>query len=230
MANCTRCGATMGDFDAGGNMICQNCESRGSGSMGGTPDVPCQRCGMYLPPHELRMWNSRLYCAYCIMDIQDEEKYGREKSGKAGIERGSALGICERCGKETDTLYSVQGRKLCSSCYSVGSPGGASPGGVSLLSMIVERAALALGVRQKPRVIPTLPPGKIGIRAPAPQEDEERRRISQERFNLKERRMMQEEEGQLGIVEPLSEGHKTERKPSPGAKKKFFSQHSEDKK
>jgi len=27
---------------------------------------------MYLPSHELKMLNSRLYCAYCTMDVQDE--------------------------------------------------------------------------------------------------------------------------------------------------------------
>jgi hypothetical protein len=93
-----------------------------------------------------------------------------------------------------------------------------------VLSLIVERVARAFGVRQKPRVVPVLPPGKISIRAPLnAQEDKERQRKSQERFNLKERRMMEEEEGQLGIEKPLSEGHRQEKKPSPAAKKQFFS-------
>jgi len=84
MASCIKCGGPLGEFDAGGDMVCQNCEARGSGGAGGTPDVPCQRCGMYLPSHELRMWNSRLYCAYCIMDIQDEEKRGKAREARAG--------------------------------------------------------------------------------------------------------------------------------------------------
>jgi hypothetical protein len=232
MTSCIRCGATMGEFDAGGDMVCQNCEAAGSAGAGGTPDVPCQRCGMYLPPHELRMWNSRLYCAYCIMDIQDEEKRARGADARgAGGEGGRGNGICERCGRETDTLYSVQGRRLCSSCYSVGSQGGAGAGGAPLLSLIVEKVALALGVRQKPRIIPAPPQGKVGIRAEgnAP-DDRERQRKSLERFNLKERRMMEEEEGQLGVEEPLSEGHRQEKKPSPEARKKFFSRLGGEKK
>ena len=41
---------------------------------------------------------------------------------------------------------------------------------------------------------------------------------------------MVEEEGELGIVEPLSEERSKERKTSPEAKKSFFSRHSEDSK
>jgi len=165
------------------------------------------------------------------MDVQDEEKRSKgAEGGVAGSGLGRATGICERCGRETDTLYSVQGRKMCSSCYTSGSPSGAESGGAPLLSIIVERVAIALGVRQKPRVIPTLPPGKISMRTLSEKDDKERQRKSTERFNLKERRMMQEEEGQLGIEKPLTDGHRKERKPSPEAKKQFFSQHSEEKK
>lgn len=235
MANCIRCGGPLGDFDAGGDMICQNCESarfsQGS-SIGGAGNAPCQRCGMYLPRHELRMHNSRLYCAYCIMDIQDEEKYGRERGrGSAGSESGRTGGSCERCGRETDILYSVQGRRLCSACYAEGSAGGAAPGAPPMLSLIFERVLSAFGVRQKPKIIPVPPEGKIGIKAPKDEEAEKARLEKAMRgFDLKERRMMREEEGQLGINEPISEGHRKERKPAPKAKKKFFSWHSEKEK
>jgi len=186
---------------------------------------------MYLPSHELRMWNSRLYCSYCIMDIQDEEKRGKAREARAvsGEER-KLLRVCERCGREAETLYSVQGRKLCANCYGVGSPSGASPGGATMLSLIVEKVALALGVRQKPRAVPLPPPDKIGIRVPSEQGDRERQRKSLERFNLKERRMMEEEEGQLGVEEPLSEGHRKEKKPAPVARKQFFSKLGGEKK
>jgi hypothetical protein len=162
------------------------------------------------------------------MDIQDEEKRG--KAAADARERGSKVpGICERCGRETDTLYSVQGRKMCGSCYSVGSGTGGA-GAPSVLGMIVEKVAVALGVRQKPKVIPTLPPGKISVRVPSAEEDKERQRKSIERFDLKERRMMEEEEGQLGAAEPLSEGRKSEKKPAPDARKKFFSKLAGEKK
>jgi len=228
MASCIKCGGSIGEFDAGGDMICQNCESSGAGGHGGGSTVPCQRCGMYLPSHELRMHNSRLYCAYCIMDVQDEEKRSKAGDGRgAGGEGGRSSGICERCGRETDTLYSVQGRRLCSSCYSVGSSTGGA-GAPSVLGLIIERAAVALGVRQKPKVIPILPLGDAG-KANA-KDEKERQRKSIERFDLKERRMMEEEEGQLGVVEPLSEGRKQEKKPSPEARKNFFSRLGGEKK
>ena len=203
-------------------MICQNCESAAMGGQGGGATVPCQRCGMYLPSHELRMHNSRLYCAYCIMDVQDDEKRSRAGDGRgAGREESRAPGICERCGRETDILYTVQGRKMCPSCYSVGSGTGGA-GAPSMLGLIFEKVAGALGVRQKPKAVLSLPQGKISIRAPSRQEDRERQRKSTERFDLKQRRMLEEEEGQLGVVEPLSEDHKHEKKPSPEARKKFF--------
>jgi len=222
MTSCIKCGATLAEFDVGGDMICQNCESSGASHGGAGLGVPCQRCGMYLPSHELRMHNSRLYCAYCIMDVQDDERRSKAVAGKgaSGEEINRRGGICDRCGKETDTLYSVQGRKLCSGCHTVGSgEGGASA--PSVLGLIIEKVAVALGVRQKPKIIPVLPQGKISIKVW--DDDKARQKKSQERFNLKERRMMEEEEGQLGVAEPLSEGHKKEKKPAPEARKKFFS-------
>ena len=220
MASCIKCGGTLDEFDAGWDMIFQHFDSASSGA---SANVPCQRCGMYLPSHELRMWNSRLYCAYCIMDIQDDEKRGKAAEGgrAAGGAGGKIPGICERCGREADTLYSVQGRRICSSCYSVGSgAGGATP---SMLGVIIEKVACALGVRQAQKAIPVLPQGKISARVPTAQEDKERQAKSQERFNLKERRMMEEEEGQIGIEEPLTDGHRKEKKPAPMARKQFFS-------
>src|SRR3989338_223562 len=99
MASCTRCGATMEGLDAGGNMLCDNCEAAMHSTGSGT-DVPCQRCGMYLPSHELQMWNSRLYCSYCIMDLKDEDRMGREQKKPEAQEQptGGLFG-----GRETDS-------------------------------------------------------------------------------------------------------------------------------
>jgi len=222
MTSCIKCGATLAEFDVGGDMICQNCESAGAGHGGAGLGVPCQRCGMYLPSHELRMHNSRLYCAYCIMDVQDDEKRSKSAGASVGEESNRRSSTCERCGRETDTLYSVQGRRLCSSCYSVGSEAGGADA-PSVLGLIIEKVAITLGVRQKPKLIPGLPHGKISIiSGKIHNDDKERQMKSLERFNLKERRMMEEEEGQLGVAEPLSEGHRMEKKPAPDARKKFF--------
>ena len=89
MGNCTRCGRLMD-----GEGMCDNCTSLSAHPIGTPEEVPCQRCGMYLPPHELRMWNSRLYCAYCIMDIQDEDarsKAKKEPEAKTASEEGRGL-------------------------------------------------------------------------------------------------------------------------------------------
>lgn len=104
MANCTRCGATMEGLDAGGNMLCDNCEASMHSTGSGT-DVPCQRCGMYLPSHELQMWNSRLYCSYCIMDLKDEERMGREQKKPEGAEQPPTGGLFSGLfgGKDSDS-------------------------------------------------------------------------------------------------------------------------------
>ena len=93
MSNCTRCGKTLDGLDVGGDMICSDCEAAGSGGHGTGTDVPCQRCGMYLPSHELQMWNSRLYCAYCIMDIKDEDARakGEKKPEERPLHEGGGL-------------------------------------------------------------------------------------------------------------------------------------------
>lgn len=139
------------DFDVGGDGVCHSCEAS-SGHGSGT-DVPCQRCGMYLPSHELQMWNSRLYCAYCIMDVKDEEKMMREGIRHAQrAPEGEPLvqdfdrkkERCSRCGMASEHLYSSQGMRLCLHCYSEGAggapggkPEGGTPGGIA---QIISRA------------------------------------------------------------------------------------------
>lgn len=211
MANCIKCGATLPEFDAGGDMVCQNCESR-AGAGGGT-DVPCQRCGMYLPPHELRMWNSRLYCAYCIMDIQDEERFGKgaraepQAAGEFGQSRSKRPRSCQRCGREAEELYTVQGMDLCMDCYS--SQGGASPGGArpSRFGQVVQKVKRALGISPKP--VATMP-AKIAPAPPPPQV-----------FSISERKMS-EKKPALEEKRPLSEARREERKKPKGKPSEDF--------
>ncbi|VVC00639.1 Uncharacterised protein [uncultured archaeon] len=167
MATCVNCGRTM-DF-AGADGLCESCAASSPHGIGTPAEVPCQRCGMYLPPHELRMHNSRLYCAYCIMDIMDEEKFGKErKSEQPHVEEGGGIGglfggkndlqqypshgTCERCGRQSDTLYGAGGRKLCPQCYFEG--GGEVPSRPSAIGQIVSKVKGALGMKDKPKIIP----------------------------------------------------------------------------
>lgn len=233
MANCIRCGAMLDEFDAGGDMICQNCESRGAGHGSGT-DVPCQRCGMYLPPHELRMWNSRLYCAYCIMDIQDEERYGKGGrqpgaqsqepigggiSGFFGLGGSRSKLACERCGRMVDTLYDSLGVRLCSSCYySDGAPGagGAKPSRFSQLVFFIKEK---IGLVKKPaRLIVNQQPSRAKLQA-TPVKVEGKGEV----FDMRGRRMA-EKKPPLEEKRPLSESTHKEKKPAPKSAREAFSQ------
>ncbi len=147
------------DFDVGGDGVCSNCEASFGHGTGAAADVPCQRCGMYLPSHELQMWNSRLYCAYCIMDVKDEEKMMRGGHGHGDehaqggdnlqAHYGKKSGTCERCGRNAETLYSSQGRMLCSHCYHEGG-GASSSERPTMIGMLASCAASALGLKIKP--------------------------------------------------------------------------------
>lgn len=145
MGFCSTCGAYMAEGEYG---KCASCAA--SSQMHTTDDVPCQRCGMYLPRHELQMWNSRLYCNYCIMDLRDEERRlersavreervppqpapPREREPLSPYGYG---GQCDRCGRQTDTLYEYGGRRLCSTCLA--EEGGKPPSsGSQTLGMMV---------------------------------------------------------------------------------------------
>ncbi|MCX8194960.1 MAG: hypothetical protein N3G22_02530 [Candidatus Micrarchaeota archaeon] len=117
---------------------------------------------MYIPYTELKMWNSRLYCNYCIMDIQDEEEMVRKAGRKEGKESekilpelpSSGIGTCERCGKQAQQLYLFFGRKLCLQCYNSSSEQGQPPtSGPSLFGQIVRLLSSGFRDRRQPRII-----------------------------------------------------------------------------
>lgn len=211
MTSCIRCGKTLEEFDAGGDMICMNCEAAGTGHGTGT-DVPCQRCGMYLPQTELKMWNSRLFCNYCIMDIQDEERMMHperrtlEKVHDAIPEQASrGAGACERCGRQADTLYALSGKKLCSTCYSEAASGGTPPEGKpSMFGQIIRVAKTALGMKQEPKLIVNQGPQEIV-------------------FDLRRRKMVDKKVGVEAQL-PLREEKQGQKPPQPSekSKKSFF--------
>lgn len=112
------------------------------------------------------MWNSRLYCAYCIMDVQDEDERHRKQaaerrptpaaeSGRGGaegagagvpLEIGKGSGTCERCGRSAEQLYSLSGRRVCGTCYADVSGSPPASTGPSFFAQIVVRAKQALGI------------------------------------------------------------------------------------
>ena len=157
MGNCTRCGTTID-----GEGLCSSCEAASRVST----DVPCQRCGMYLPPYELKMWNSRLYCSYCIMDLQDEERRHsgenrrREEKDRQSQWIGKTGGVCERCGRDTDRFYTVFGRNLCANCYFEGShePESAKP---PLFGQVIKQVRKILGFPEKMKIIAKETPPQV---------------------------------------------------------------------
>ena len=224
MPYCTKCGA-LTDSSSG---LCSSCSISSHGI--GTPDdVPCQRCGMYLPPHELRMWNSRLYCSYCIMDIQDAEQLGRREkrpepegeggknpSGEGAPQGGSsAPGTCERCGRQADALYVRSGQRLCIQCSQSG--GEAGTGRASPFGQLVMKVKKALGI--SPRLVAKNPQasGRQEAEQPDPQV-----------FSIKDRQM-EERKPEIAEQKLMGEEPKEKKKPAPKAKKFFFDMHPEEK-
>lgn len=117
MAYCGKCG---GYTDGEGARHCYTCSAAHDAS-GPEIGTQCQRCGMYLPSHELQMWNSRLFCPYCIMDLQDEERRvsgeGRHLDGGHGV----ALEVpCQNCWMRFSQgeLRMRNGRLYCMHCLS----------------------------------------------------------------------------------------------------------------
>ena len=242
MPYCTRCG-TLTDSGSG---LCSSCSLASVHGTGTPDDVPCQRCGMYLPPHELRMWNSRLYCSYCIMDIQDDEQRGkREKKPEAegagsgggkgpsgqGVPKDSrnVLGTCERCGRQAEVLYIRFGQRLCSQCNSQ-TGGEAGTGRASLFGQIVVRVKKALGIFPKVVEKKSQPPGKQDagqMAQPSGQPPEAASEGHGQVFSIKGRQM--EDRNAMAGQSPMGEGPDGEKKPAPKAKKFFFAMHPEEK-
>ncbi len=106
-SRCSVCGREVEEYEmhyASGMPVCISCE--GTPETGGM-DTPCQRCGVYVPSHELKMYRSRLYCNYCIMDMEDDgrrEEEGIRKRTQSEMEREGReeIGAGKGSGQEDD--------------------------------------------------------------------------------------------------------------------------------
>ncbi|VVB65812.1 Uncharacterised protein [Candidatus Gugararchaeum adminiculabundum] len=112
---------------------------------------PCQRCGVIMPKTELKMFDSRLYCNYCIMEVSEDKKHQEERARESykpkaersessqspkdestfGQSRGGAGGQryykCQKCGSPATDRYAYGGKLLCANCYFDESGEGAKP-------------------------------------------------------------------------------------------------------
>jgi hypothetical protein len=178
--------------------------------------------------------------------------FGGKKEGGEGKESGSgkadelrlqqyrraSAGICERCGREADVLYLVQGRKLCSQCVQIGGVEGSSP---SFFGQIVATVKKAIGVREKPKITVNQPLSqsfdiksrKMVDRKEAAQSEKEEA-LSEDRayneqppkpppevFDMNNRKFEDKKEG-MEAQQPINESAREEKKPAPKKIKKLF--------
>jgi hypothetical protein len=185
---------------------------------------------MYLPSHELQMWNSRLYCAYCIMEVKDEEKMAKAHSSptqeREGMPQESRMGTgnCDRCGRQSEFLYSAGGRRLCQHCYSDGADESSKPGGISQIAVFIKSI---FGKKEPPKVLPNqmrITPSaqrNPDSQKPAPFPSTE---ANEQHFDVQSRSLVEKKTG-MGAQIPIAEGAKEDKKPSPKMKKDFFRLH-----
>ena len=96
----------------------------------------CWRCGMYFPREELQQWKGQWYCPYCLMEVQEEERWAEQRrkeitdqhkpptdyhtpppSPSASAQHDDAFYTCDRCGKRVDEIYITARGKFCSTCF-----------------------------------------------------------------------------------------------------------------
>jgi len=121
MTRCSRCGREDHvEYGADGQPYCSSCIFYGMNKQ-------CGKCRMYLPSAELQQYKGMWMCPYCLQDMRDEDRKASEyhapeykaseyKPAKEPVKVISYTETCERCGRETETLYLWNGRKLCSNC------------------------------------------------------------------------------------------------------------------
>ncbi len=91
---------------------------------------------MYVPSSELQQYKGQWACPICIQDMRYHDRKASEyKPKKDPLRILSYSEQCERCGRDLDTVYIWNGRRLCKNCLGDeqeswgivgGGPGGAS--------------------------------------------------------------------------------------------------------
>lgn len=167
MPTCSRCGQNVSHVDYGsdGLAYCQSCIFYGMNKQ-------CWKCRMYLPASEMQQYRGQWTCPICISHMREEDR--KENEYKGGDERFRAYAYseyCDRCGRDLDIVYVLNGRKLCRSCVDAeqkkwevvgGGPSGASQrvtirplrvtSELSLLEKIINEFLFRLGLKKKKKV------------------------------------------------------------------------------
>lgn len=101
---------------------------------------------MYVPASELQQYKGNWTCPVCLMNMRDEDRQAEEKREGLPLRRLTYPETCERCGRDTPTLYIWNARKLCKSCLNEeketwGVIGGGPSGAAQAISMTPLRVA-----------------------------------------------------------------------------------------
>ena len=124
---------------------------------------------MYVPASELQQYRGQWTCPICIQDLRYHDRKASEyKPDKDPLRVLSYVEQCERCGKNLETVYVWNGRKLCKSCMedeqqSWGLVGGGPSGASqkvsmqalkiskqkSLLQFLIDEFLALIGLRKK---------------------------------------------------------------------------------
>ncbi len=117
---CVRCGVEAHEYGTDGLSYCRNCLFYGMNQQ-------CWKCRMYLPTTELQLFKGQWTCQYCILDLRDadrriseRERLSDEKRRKDDdniLEKVRQQERCERCGRDLITVFWLNGKKLCGTCF-----------------------------------------------------------------------------------------------------------------
>ena len=109
---CSRCGRKGPvEYGADGLPYCSSCLFYGN-------NRPCWRCRMYLPISELQKYKGQWYCPYCIQELRAQDRKNHTSSQKYRYAKQlTYVEKCDRCGRDLDTVYVLNGRRLCKSCF-----------------------------------------------------------------------------------------------------------------
>lgn len=160
---CSRCGRVDHiEYGSDGLAYCSSCIFYGLNKQ-------CWKCRMYLPASELQQYRGQWTCPICIQDMRYQDQRASEyRHDKDPLRVLSYVEQCERCGRNLETVYVWNGRKLCKRCMeeeqeSWGLVGGGPSGSSqkvsmqalkiskqkSLLQFLIDEFLALLGLRKK---------------------------------------------------------------------------------
>jgi len=180
---CSRCGRkTDVEYGSDGRAYCSSCIFYANYKQ-------CWKCQMYVPVTELQQYKGQWMCPYCLADERaDDKKKSEYKERKYEKEPLYTTRIrysetCERCGRDTEMLYSYNGRILCHGCLeeeqkkwgTVGGGPSATPYRIKvseekgILAQMIDSLLVALGMKKKEKkkeveIVAVKPKKKKGFR------------------------------------------------------------------